>query len=409
MSSPNQMSPEELRASISLAGVFGLRMLGLFIILPVFSLYAGQLGGGQSYLLVGIALGAYGITQAILQIPFGWLSDRYGRKPIIYLGLVLFALGSFVAAAADNIYLVIIGRLIQGAGAVSAVVQALVADLTRVEHRTKAMAMIGGTIAVSFALSIILAPVLNRLIGVPGIFAMTGVLALLAIIVVAMLVPNDKIATDANPRRVESKLLSKVLSNEQLLRLNFGIFVLHADLTALFTVTPLLLRQSGMDINQHWQVYLPVVLGSFVLMLPAVMGGDSRGQDKRIFIGAIGVLIAAFMVLASAIHSFWLLCLGLLIFFTAFNVLEASIPAWISKIAPSQMRGTALSVHSIFQFLGPAVGGYASGFLYDHYGAMAVYGFCAALAVIWGWVALSLRPITPPQDEDNVFQALEGR
>ena len=408
MSSPNKMSREELRASISLAGVSGLRLLGLFIILPVFSLYAVGLGGGHSYLMVGIALGAYGITQAILQIPFGWLSDRYGRKPVIYLGLAMFALGSFIAAAADNIYFVILGRLVQGAGAISAVVSALVADLTRVEHRTKAMAMIGGTIAISFALSIILAPVLNRLIGVPGIFAMTGVLALLAIVLVAKVVPNEKIATDANPRRVESKLLGKVLRNDQLLRLNFGIFSLHAGLTALFTVTPLLLKQSGMDVNQHWQVYLPVVLGSFVLMLPAVMG-DRHGQDKRILVAATCVLIAAFIVLVSATQSFWLLCLGLLIYFTGFNILEAIIPAWVSKIAPSEMRGTALSVYSIFQFLGPAAGGYASGFLLDHYGAMAVYGFCALLAVIWGWVALPLRPITPPQAEGNGFQALEGR
>ena len=407
MSSPNKMSPQELRASISLAGVFGLRMLGLFIILPVFSLYAIGLGGGQSHLLVGVALGAYGITQAILQIPFGWLSDKYGRKPVIYFGLILFAIGSFIAAMADNIYFVILGRLVQGSGAISAVVQALAADLTRSEHRTKAMAIIGATIGVSFALSIILGPVLNQWIGVPGIFVITGVLALLAIVVVAKAVPNERIADDANPRRVEKHLLGAVLRDEQLLRLNFGIFVLHAGMTALFIVTPSLLKQSGLAAEQHWKVYLPVVLLSFVLMLPAVMRGDRHGADKRIFVIAIGVLIAGFLVLAAATTNFWLLCLGLLIFFTSFNILEASLPAWISKRATAANRGTALSVNSIFQFLGPAFGGYMSGWLLDHVGSSAVYIFCAALAILWWIIALPLESVPPEKNDTNAFKVME--
>ena len=409
MSSPDKMSPQELRASISLAGVFGLRMLGLFIILPVFSLYAVGLGGGQSHLLAGIALGAYGITQAILQIPFGWLSDRYGRKPIIYLGLVLFAIGSFVAAAADNIYLVILGRLIQGAGAISAVVQALAADLTRSEHRTKVMAIIGATIGVSFALSLILGPLLNHWIGVPGIFVITGVLALLAIVVVAKAVPNERIADDINPRRVDKRLLGPVLRDRQLLRLNFGIFALHAGMTALFIVTPLLLKQSGLTADQQWQVYLPVVLLSFALMLPAVMRGDRRGEDKRIFVGAIVGLIVAFFVLAAARQSFWILCLGLVLFFTAFNILEASLPAWISKLATAENRGTALSVHSIFQFLGLAFGGYAGGWLLDHVGPFAVYIFCAALAMLWWLVALPQQLLPREQNDGKVWKVMEER
>ena len=402
------MSPQELRASISLAGVFGLRMLGLFIILPVFSLYAVDLNGGQSHLLVGIALGAYGITQAILQIPFGWMSDRYGRKPVIYFGLALFALGSFVAAAADNIYLIILGRLIQGAGAISAVVQALAADLTRSEHRTKAMAIIGATIGVSFAISIILGPVLNHWIGVPGIFVITGVLALLAIIVVAKAVPNERIADDANPRRVDKHLLSKVLRDHELLRLNFGIFALHAGLTALFIVTPLKLQQSGLVAEQQWKVYLPVVLLSFAMMLPAIMRGDRHGADKPIFLGVIGLLTAAFLVLAAAGANFWLLFVGLVIFFTAFNILEASLPAWISKRATTDNRGTALSVHSIFQFLGPAFGGYASGWLLDHSGAFAVYVFCAALAILWWLVALASKSMLRDNNDNEAIKVLEG-
>lgn len=409
MYSQNKMSPPELRASISLAGVFGLRMLGLFIILPVFSLYAMQLGGGQSHLLVGVALGAFGITQAVLQIPFGWLSDRYGRKPIIYFGLVLFAIGSFVAAVADNIYLVILGRLIQGGGAISAVVQALAADLTRSEHRTKAMAIIGATIGVSFAVSIILGPILNRWIGVPGIFAITGVLALLAIIVVAKAVPNERIADDANPRRVDKSLLMPVLRNSQLLCLNVGIFALHASMTALFIVTPLMLKRSGLAPDSHWQVYLPVVLLSFLLMLPAVRRSDHGGKDKRIFIGAAAGLTAGYFVLAIAGQTFWLLCLGLLVFFTTFNILEASLPAWISRLATAENRGTALSVNSIFQFVGPAVGGYASGWLLDHVGPSAVYVFCAALAILLWLVALPLQSLPREQNDGKVWKVMEGR
>lgn len=409
MYSQNKMSPPELRASISLAGVFGLRMLGLFIILPVFSLYAMQLGGGQSHLLVGVALGAFGITQAVLQIPFGWLSDRYGRKPIIYFGLVLFAIGSFVAAVADNIYLVILGRLIQGGGAISAVVQALAADLTRSEHRTKAMAIIGATIGVSFAVSIILGPVLNRWIGVPGIFTITGVLALLAIIVVAKAVPNERIADDANPRRVDKSLLMPVLRNSQLLCLNVGIFALHASMTALFIVTPLMLKRSGLAPDSHWQVYLPVVLLSFLLMLPAVRRSDHGGKDKRIFIGAAAGLTAGYFVLATAGQTFWLLCLGLLVFFTTFNILEASLPAWISRLATAENRGTALSVNSIFQFVGPAVGGYASGWLLDHVGPSAVYVFCAALAILLWLVALPLQSLPREQNDGKVWKVMEGR
>ena len=409
MSSPsNKMSAQELRASVSLAGVSGLRLLGLFIILPVFSLYALQLGGGQSHLLVGIALGAYGITQALLQIPFGWLSDRYGRKPVIYFGLALFACGSFIAAAADNIYWVIFGRLIQGAGAISAVLQALAADLTRSEHRTKAMAIIGATIGMSFALSIILGPVLNQWMGVPGIFAITGVLALIAIVVVAKAVPNERIADDANTRRVDKNLLGPVLRDPQLLRLNFGIFALHAGITGLFIVTPLLLQQSGLAIERHWQVYLPVVVLSLLFMMPVVMRGDNRGDDKRIFMGAIAILIVAFLVLAAAGQRFWILCLGLLIFFTAINVLEAVLPAWVSKRATEQNRGTALSVHSIFQFLGPAFGGYTSGWLLDHVGSSAVYVFCAVLAILWWLVALPLQSVQRDKNDGTAIEVMEN-
>src|SRR5690242_17873486 len=264
-SSSEKLSPTEIRAIAGLASIYGLRMLGMFIILPVFAFYAEHLPGGDNYTLVGIALGAYGLTQAILQVPFGWLSDRFGRKPVIYGGLLLFALGSFVAAGATDIYWVIIGRVIQGAGAISAAVMALAADLTREEHRTKAMAAIGMTIGLAFALSLVASPWLNGLIGVPGLFAMTGVLAVAAIGVVWRIVPNagemQKAARDGGLREFWG-----ALRDPQLARLNYGIFVLHAVLMALFIVVPFALRDAGMPVSEHWKVYLPVMLGSFVLM-----------------------------------------------------------------------------------------------------------------------------------------------
>jgi MFS family permease len=263
------MTPLELRASIGLSGIFGLRLLGMFVILPVFAIYAEQLPGGNDLMLVGLAIGAYGLTQALLQIPFGWWSDRYGRKPVIYIGLVIFAVGSFVAALAPNIYIVILGRMLQGAGAISAAVIAMTADLTREDQRAKAMAMIGSTIGVAFALSLVVSPWLDRIIGVPGIFALTGVLALGAILVMWRAIPDAPQVPPVPGRALKD--FWHVLMDPQLARLNWGIFALHAVLMALFIVVPFGLRDAGLPVSSHWQVYLPVMLGSFVLMMPSVL------------------------------------------------------------------------------------------------------------------------------------------
>ena len=285
------MSGLEIRASLALAIVFGLRLFGMFVILPVFAIYAETLPGGHDLSLVGIAIGIYGLTQAILQIPFGWLSDRFARKPVIYAGLILFSVGSFLAAVAPNLHIIILGRILQGAGAISAAVIALASDLTREEHRTKSMAMIGSTIGLVFALSLVAAPWLNQLVGVPGIFALTGILALGAIVMVWKVVP----AAPPKPPRVEaSNLLAdlrKVLADRQLLRLNWGIFSLHAVLMALFIAVPLSLRHQGMELSTHWQVYLPVMLGSFVFMVPAVMNAHVPARLKRIFVGSVAFLL----------------------------------------------------------------------------------------------------------------------
>lgn len=390
-SSSEKMSPAELRATIGLAGVYGLRMLGLFIILPVFAFYAEDLPGGDNYTLIGIALGAYGLTQAILQIPFGWLSDRIGRKPVIYLGLILFAAGSLIAAVAADIYWVILGRIIQGAGAISAAVMALAADLTREEHRTKAMATIGMTIGTVFAISLIAAPVLNQWIGVPGIFAMTGVLALLAMIVVKKVVPDPQISRFHSDTEASPASFGSVLRDTQLLRLNYGIFALHATLMALWLVVPLTLRQAGMQADDHWQIYLPVLLLSIVLIIPAIIYAEKKAKLKLVFIAAIALLLTGQLLLAVTFDSIWGTAIALLVFFTAFNLLEASLPSLISKIAPVGAKGTAIGIYSSTQFLGAFVGAAAGGYLFGTHGSYALYAFCGLLLIIWLILAVTMK------------------
>lgn len=393
MSSPNRMSALELRASLALASVFGLRLFGMFVILPVFAIYAETLPGGGNLALVGVAIGAYGLTQALLQIPFGWWSDRIGRKPVIYLGLLLFAAGSFVAALAPNIYIVIVGRVLQGAGAISAAVIALATDLTREEHRTKSMAMIGSTIGIMFAASLVAAPWLNQVIGVPGIFALTGVLALAAMGVVWRIVPPCTDAPATRPSRLLGDL-ARVLADAQLVRLNWGIFALHAVLMALFIAVPFALRDAGLPLSQHWKIYLPVMLASFVLMLPAVLGAHVPGQLKRWFVVSVAMLLAIQMALPWLTGDLWLIALFLLVFFTPFNVLEAMLPSLVSRLAPPQLKGAAIGVYSSVQFLGTFAGAAAGGYLYSRWGVPGIVIPGAILLAIWLILAIGMR--TPP-------------
>lgn len=376
------MSARELRASLSLASIFGLRLFGMFIILPVFALYAERLPG-WNLTLVGIALGAYGLTQAVLQAPFGWASDRLGRKPVMAAGLAIFALGSLLCALAQTPWMVILGRIVQGAGAISGVALAMAADLTRPSQRTKAMAIIGGTIGVSFALSFIAAPFLQRAIGVPGIFAMTGMLALGALAVVAWVVP----APSARRRDEPRVGFVEVLRDPELLRLNAGIFGLHAILMALFVVVPLALVRSGLPAGSHWGLYLFAVGAGFVIMLPFVAVRALARHERAVFLGAIALLVAALVVLAAAADRLWPLAAGLVIFFTAFNVLEAKLPALVSRAAPPSAKGAASGVYSSVQFLGTFVGGAAGGALAQHFGPVAVLSVCGAVAIAWLVVA----------------------
>jgi predicted MFS family arabinose efflux permease len=392
MSSSNKMTPLELRASIGLSGIFGLRLLGMFVILPVFAIYAERLPGGSDLTLVGIAIGAYGLTQAILQIPFGWWSDRIGRKPVVYIGLVIFAIGSFIAALAPNIYIVILGRILQGAGAISAAVIAMTADLTRESQRAKAMAMIGSTIGVSFALSLIASPWLDRVIGVPGIFAMTGVLALAGMVVMWRLIPDPPPTPPAPGRGLKD--FWNVLLDPQLARLNWGIFALHAVLMALFIMVPFSLRDAGLPVAEHWKVYLPVMLGSFVLMLPPIMQAGKPELLRRWFIIAVALLLAGHLALPWLSGNLWLLSLFLLAFFVPFNVLEAMLPTLTTRLAPAHAKGTAIGLYSTIQFFGTFLGAAAGGILYKHWGIAGVVVLDTVLLAIWLILAFGMR--VPP-------------
>ena len=386
------MNPAEKRASFGLAGIYGLRMLGLFIILPIFALYAEHLPGGENHMLMGLALGAYGLTQAILQIPAGWLSDRYGRKPIIYAGLVIFAIGSFIAASADNIYWVIIGRAIQGAGAINAAVMALTADLTREEVRTKAMAMIGITIGLTFSISLVLSPLLSGFMGVPGIFALTGVLAFVAMFVVRFMIPNPAITRFHSDTEANGSKFAEVLRNKDLLRLDFGIFSLHAILMSVFIQVPFVLQANGLAVAQHWKIYLPVMLIAFVLMVPPIIIAEKKAKMKQVFMLAVFLALCAQALLMVGQHSLWAVAAALLVFFTAFNVLEATLPSLISKIAPLAAKGTAMGVYSSVQFLGAFFGAVMGGILMQNFGGNSVFIFSMILLAIWLLVAGTMEP-----------------
>jgi MFS family permease len=390
------ISPEERRAAGSLAGIFGLRMLGLFLILPVFSTYAhGLKGAAEHPELVGIALGAYGLTQALLQVPFGMMSDRFGRKPVIAAGMLIFAIGSVIAAMSDSIVGVLIGRAIQGGGAVAAAVIALAADLTREEHRTKAMAMIGMTIGVSFAVSMVLGPLLVRWMGVPGLFWLTAILALASILFLYLVVPEPKQSIHHSDSEVSMAMLGRVLSNANLLRLDFGVLTLHASLTALFVVLPLVLADPHFNLlaqSDQWMLYLPVMLFAFVFMVPLIIIAESRRKMKQVFLLSIALLVTAAVLLATSHASLVWISVALLVFFIGFNTMEASMPSLVSKYAPVSAKGTAVGVFNTSQFFGAFLGGVLGGMLYvpasENYAV--VFWAIAALFSIWLLVAMTM-------------------
>ena len=377
------MSRNEVRSAVSMAGIYALRMLGLFMILPVFALYAGDLEGATPA-LAGLAIGIYGMTQALLQIPFGLVSDHIGRKPVIVFGLLVFAAGSVVAATADTMFMVIVGRALQGAGAIAAAIMALTADLIREEHRVKAMAIIGMSIGVAFALAMVLGPVLNTWIGVPGIFWLTAVLAIGGIAVVVLIVPNPAVSCVRRDAETVPAQITSVLRDSQLLRLDLGIFSLHLILTATFVVLPLALRDlAGLPADQHWLLYLPVLVLSLPMAIPFILAAEKYRRMKQVFVGAIAVIALVQAALALFHTSVLSIALLLFVFYAAFNLLEAILPSLIAKMAPPDRKGTAMGVYSSSQFFGAFVGGAVGGILHGSYGMGSVFLFCSLVALAW--------------------------
>ena len=386
-----RMSSGETRAASGLALVFAFRMLGMFMVLPVLATYGMDLAGATPA-LIGLAIGAYGLTQAIFQIPFGMISDRIGRRPVIYLGLIVFALGSVLAANSDSIWGVIAGRILQGAGAISAAVMALLSDLTREQHRTKAMAMIGMTIGLSFAVAMVVGPLLTRAFGLSGLFLATGAMALCGIVIVMFMVPRSTGTLQHRESGVAKQALLPTLRHPDLLRLDLGIFVLHAMLMSSFIALPLaLVEKAGLPKEQHWWVYLTALLISFFAMIPFIIYGEKKRKMKRVLLGAVVTLMLTELFFWKFGDSLRALVIGTVVFFTAFNLLEASLPSLISKVSPAGGKGTAMGVYSTSQFLGSALGGILGGWLFQHGGLSVVFLGCAGLAALWLAFAVTMR------------------
>ncbi len=382
------MNKTELRAVISLASVFAARLLGLFMVYPIFAHYARDMSGANAR-MIGLALGAYGLAQGLLQIPLGLLSDHIGRKKVIAGGLLVFGVGSAVAALSTSIEGVLIGRILQGAGAVGSSILALAADLTRDEVRTRAMAVIGITIGFSFALAVLVGPPLAAAVGLSGVFWITAGLAVAGVAVTLGLVPTPDHAV---PRDLGWPTFSRVLRDGELLRLDFAIFTLHAILTASFLVIPsILARALHLDVAEQWKLYLPVMVVAMALMVPAIIVAETRGKMKEVFIGSIMAIVASLIALAMEPASAVAAVIALTVFFTGFNAMEAMLPSLVTKFAPASAKGAATGVYSSTQFLGIFVGGAGGGWLLAADGAHGVFGFVIALGLIWLAVAATMR------------------
>ncbi len=385
------MTGVERRVALSLSGVFASRMLGLFMILPVFALYAKELDG-YTATLAGLAIGIYGLTQAVFQIPLGMLSDRIGRRPVIFGGLLVFALGSVVAALSSSLTGVIIGRALQGAGAVGSAVLALAADLTREEHRIKVMAFIGMSIGLSFALAMILGPVLHGWFGVSGIFWLTSLLALGGMLIIHVFVPRPVIRRFHRDTEVEPAWFLHAIRDTQLLRVDFGILGLHTMLMAMFIVVPgMLQEQFGLVVEHHWMVYLPVMFVAVLLIVPFIIIAEKKQKLKQVMVGAVAVLFATQVGLMFLSGTMVGLVMMLLLFFAAFNLLEAVLPSLIAKLAPASHKGTALGVYSSSQFFGVFLGGTVGGWLVEHWGSTAVFVFTAGMSAAWLVLVITMR------------------
>lgn len=376
-----------------IAAIFAFRMLGLFLLIPVFSFYAENLRGATPA-LIGLAMGIYGLGQGILQMPFGVFSDKIGRKPIITLGLIFFAGGSLLGALTDSIYGMILARALQGAGAVGSVLIALLADLTPDEQRTKAMAVIGMTIGTSFSLAMVISPALSHQYGLAGIFYLTAGLALLGLILLHCVIPHPSKERFHGDSEANPALFKQVIGNKHLQRLNFGIFCQHFILTATFFAIPFILNNQVEQghLTRQWHFYLPLMLSSFLLMIPFIILAEKKKLMKPIFLGAVLLISLSQLVLAYAYQSWFSLCLFMLTFFIAFNILEAALPSLISKQAHPNSKGTAMGIYSTSQFLGLFTGGALAGLVYQWHGSQGIFIINALLGGLWFGVSYSMKP-----------------
>lgn len=387
---PRRFTPVERRSALSLGSIFALRMLGLFLILPVFAVYARHLPGGESAFAVGLTLGIYGLTQGILQIPFGAASDRWGRKPVIAAGLLIFAAGSILAALGSDIWTVMAGRALQGMGAVSAAVTAMISDSVRDRVLTKAMAIVGSSIGLTFAFSLVVSPVLAHYIGVSGLFWLTAVLSLAAVWVTYRVVPDAPLVRKDAGTGSDWKA---TVFNPDLLRLNAGIFILHMAMMAVFVVIPVEMSRLGLPVSEHWQVYLPAVILSFAVLMPSISRAERAGKMKTLFLAAVLLLACVFAGFAAADDSLAAIGVLLFAFFCGFNILEATLPSFVSRTADASAKGLALGVYNTTQSIGLFVGGALGGWLSQTFGRTGVYAFCLVMTLVWFFIA---RGMTPP-------------
>ena len=400
-----KMTPGELRATWGLGTVFSLRMLGMFMVLPVLTTY-GMALQGASQALIGLAIGIYGLAQAIFQIPFGLLSDRIGRKPLIVGGLAVFILGSIIAALSDSIWGIILGRALQGSGAIAAAVMALLSDLTREQNRTKAMAFIGVSFGITFAIAMVLGPVITHALGLNALFWMIAILATLGIVLTLWVVPDSANHVLNRESGMVKGSFSKVLAEPKLLKLNFGIMCLHILLMSTFVALPGQLADAGLPAAEHWKVYLVTMLISFGSVVPFIIYAEVKRRMKRVFLFCVALIVIAEIVLWGAGNHFWELIIGVQLFFLAFNLMEALLPSLISKESPAGYKGTAMGVYSTSQFLGVALGGSLGGWIDGMFDGQTVFLVGAFLAVVWLAVAStmkeppyvsSLRVVIPPE------------
>lgn len=386
----NRMTPVELRATWGLGTVFSLRMLGMFMVLPVLTTY-GMALQGASEALIGLAIGIYGLAQAVFQIPFGLLSDRIGRKPLIVGGLLIFVLGSVIAALTTSIWGVILGRALQGSGAIAAAVMALLSDLTREQNRTKAMAFIGISFGITFAIAMVLGPVITHAFGLNALFWMIALLATAGIVITLLVVPSS----DSHVLNRESGMVKgsfrDVLSTPRLVKLNFGILCLHILLMSSFVALPGQFEQAGFPAADHWKVYLITMLIAFASVIPFIIYAEVKRQMKRVFIFCVALMLIAEVILWLAGSHFWTLVIGVQLFFIGFNLMEAILPSLVSKESPPGYRGTAMGLYSTSQFIGVAIGGSMGGWVFGHFGAGNVFLIGAVLSIIWLLVSLTMQ------------------